>query len=54
MYPSSPVREILKKLSKEGFDISKMITREDNIEKNSVIYRQKKYIVPKRKKYEKT
>jgi len=42
--------QILQKLWEEGFNMNSKVTREDNIEKNSVIYRQKKYIIPKRKK----
>ena len=53
MYPLNS-EEINQKLWEEGFNMDKLITREENIEKNSVIYKQRKYIIPKRKKYEET
>jgi len=49
MYPLNS-EEINQKLWEEGFNMDKIITREDNFEKNSIIYKQRKVIVPKRKK----
>jgi len=49
MYPLNS-EKMTQKLWEEGFNIDKLITREDNFEKDSIIYKQRKYIIPKRKK----
>ena len=49
MYPLNS-EKINQKLWEEGFNVDKLITREDNFEKRSIIYKQRKYIIPKRKK----
>ena len=51
MYPLN--YQILQKLWEEGFNMNSKVTREENFEKNSIIYKQKKFIIPKRKRYEK-
>ena len=39
-----------KKMLEAGFNLDKKIYRYDNFDRKTVVYRQRKYIIPKRKK----
>jgi len=45
---------IQEKMLEKGFDLKKKINIHENLEKMVMVYEQKKYIIPKRKRYEET
>jgi len=50
LLPSEIVEYVNKKMHEEGFDSSRKIERYEDLDKKVIVYRQKKYIIPKRKK----